>query len=115
RSERHKSELISMVSHEVRTPLASVLGFTRLLLERNLPEADRQRYLEIADAEATRLATLVSAFLDARLIEEGRFSLRREPCGLRSGVREQAEVKFGHEESHVLELELPGVPLRIDG
>ena len=56
-SERHKSELISMVSHELRTPLASVLGFTRLLLERNLPEADRQRYLEIVDAEATRLAT----------------------------------------------------------
>ena len=62
-----------MVSHEVRTPLASVLGFTRLLLERDLPAADRQRYLEIVDAEATRLATLVSDFLDARLIEEGRF------------------------------------------
>jgi len=115
RSERHKTELISMVSHEVRTPLASVLGFTRLLLERNLPEADRRRYLEIVDAEATRLAALVSDFLDARLIEEGRFSLRREPFDLRSLVREQAEVTLGHDESHELELELPEVPLRIDG
>ena len=114
-SERHKSELISMVSHEVRTPLASVLGFTRLLLERDLPEADRQRYLEIVDAEATRLATLVSDFLDARLIEEGRFALRREPFDLRSLVREQAEVTLGHDESHELELELPDEPLRIDG
>ena len=115
RSERHKSELISMVSHEVRTPLASVLGFTRLLLERNLPESDRRRYLEIVDAEATRLATLVSDFLDARLIEEGRFSLRREPFDLRSLVREQAEVTLGHDESHALELELPDQPLQIDG
>jgi signal transduction histidine kinase len=115
RSERHKSELISMVSHEVRTPLSSVLGFTRLLLERDLPEADRQRYLEIVDAEATRLATLVSDFLDARLIEEGRFSLRREPFDLRSLVREQAEVTLGHDENHELELELPDRPLRIDG
>jgi len=114
-SERHKSELISMVSHEVRTPLASVLGFTRLLLERDLPEADRQRYLEIVDAEATRLAALVSDFLDARLIEEGRFALRREPFDLSSLVREQAEVTFGHDESHELELELPDKPLRIDG
>ena len=114
-SERHKSELISMVSHEVRTPLASVLGFTRLLLERDLPEADRQRYLEIVDAEATRLAALVSDFLDARLIEEGRFALRREPFDLRSLVREQAEVTLGHDESHELELELPDEPLRIDG
>jgi signal transduction histidine kinase len=115
RSERHKSELISMVSHEVRTPLASVLGFTRLLLERNLPAADRQRYLEIVDAEATRLAALVSDFLDARLIEEGRFSLRREPFDLRSLVREQAEVTLGHDQTHDLEFELPDQPLRIDG
>lgn len=114
-SERHKSELISMVSHEVRTPLASVLGFTRLLLDRDLPEADRQRYLQIVDAEATRLATLVSDFLDARLIEEGRFALRREPFDLRSLVREQAEVTFGHDDSHELELELPNEPLQIDG
>jgi signal transduction histidine kinase len=114
-SERHKSELISMVSHEVRTPLSSVLGFTRLLLERDLPAADRQRYLEIVDAEATRLATLVSDFLDARLIEEGRFALRREPFDLRSLVREQAEVQLGHDESHELELELPDEPLRVDG
>ena len=115
RSERHKSELISMVSHEVRTPLSSVLGFTRLLLDRELPEADRQRYLEIVDAEATRLATLVSDFLDARLIEEGRFALRREPFDLRSLVREQAEVQLGHDESHDLELDLPDLPLQVDG
>jgi signal transduction histidine kinase len=114
-SERHKSELISMVSHEVRTPLSSVLGFTRLLLERDLPEADRRRYLEIVDAEATRLATLVSDFLDARLIEEGRFALRREPFDLRSLVREQAEVQLGHDVSHELELELPDEPLQVDG
>ena len=111
-SERHKSELISMVSHEVRTPLASVLGFTRLLLERDLPEDDRQRYLEIIDAEATRLAALVSDFLDARLIEEGRFSLRREPFDLRSLVIEQAEVALGHDQSHrhELQLDLPDEP-----
>jgi signal transduction histidine kinase len=104
-----------MVSHEVRTPLSSVLGFTRLLLDRELPEADRLRYLQIIDAEATRLATLVSDFLDARLIEEGRFALRREPFDLRSLVLEQTEVTLGHDESHELELELPDEPLRVDG
>jgi signal transduction histidine kinase len=113
-SERHKSELISMVSHEVRTPLASVLGFTRLLLERDLSDADRQRYLEIVDAEATRLATLVSDFLDARLIEEGQFNLKREPFDLRALVREQAEVTLAHDEEHELDLQLPDEPLQVD-
>ncbi len=114
-SERHKSELISMVSHEVRTPLASVLGFTRLLLERDISEEDRRRYLEIVDAEATRLATLVSDFLDARLIEEGQFALRREPFDLSALVREQAEVTLAHDETHELDLQLPDEPLEVDG
>jgi signal transduction histidine kinase len=115
RSERHKSELITMVSHEVRTPLASVLGFTRLLLEREVSDAERQRYLEIIDSEATRLAGLVSDFLDARLIEEGQFALRREPFDLGALVREQAELTLAHDEAHELSLQLPSEPLRVDG
>ena len=115
RSERHKSELITMVSHEVRTPLASVLGFTRLLLEREVSDAERQRYLEIVDAEATRLAGLVSDFLDARLIEEGQFALRREPFDLGALVREQAELTLAHDDAHELALQLPDEPLRVDG
>ena len=116
RSERHKSELISMVSHEVRTPLSSVLGFTRLLLERDLPEADRQRYLEIVDAEATRLATLVSDFLDARLIEEGRFSLRRRAVRPSLARREQAKVTLGRRrEPRRSSSSFPTGRCRIDG
>jgi signal transduction histidine kinase len=113
RSERHKSELISMVSHEVRTPLASVLGFTRLLLERDIPEEDRRRNLQIIDAEATRLASLVSDFLDARLIEEGQFALRRELFDLRGLVREQAQVALEHDDTHELDLQVQDGPLRV--
>jgi signal transduction histidine kinase len=113
RSEQHKSELISMVSHEVRTPLASVLGFTRLMLERDLPEEDRKRYLQIIDAEATRLASLVSDFLDARLIEEGQFALRRETFDLRTLVLEQAELALAHDEAHELDLQVQDAPLPV--
>ena len=113
-AERHKSELISMVSHEVRTPLASILGFTRLLLERDVGEADRTRYLQIVDAEATRLAGLVSDFLDARLIEEGQFALRRELFDIRALVLEQAELTLAHDEDHKLALELRETPLLVD-
>ena len=112
-AERHKSELISMVSHEVRTPLASILGFTRLLLEREVDENARRRYLEIIDAEATRLASLVSDFLDARLIEEGQFALRPELFDARALVLEQAELALAHDETHELELRLHDTPLLV--
>lgn len=110
-AERHRSELISMVSHEVRTPLASILGFTRLLLERDLDDRDRRRYLKIIDAEATRLASLVSDFLDARLIEEGKFALRRELFDIRSLVLEQSELVLAHDETHELDLKIRDTPL----
>jgi signal transduction histidine kinase len=113
-SERHKSELISMVSHEVRTPLASILGFTRLLLERDVDEADRTRYLQIVDAEATRLAGLVSDFLDARLIEQGQFALRRELFDIRALVLEQAELTLAHDDEHRLALDVRETPLLVD-
>ena len=103
-----------MVSHEVRTPLASILGFTRLLLERDVGEADRTRYLQIVDAEATRLAGLVSDFLDARLIEEGQFALRRELFDIRALVLEQAELTLGHDDEHRLALEMRDTPLFVD-
>jgi signal transduction histidine kinase len=112
-AERHKSELISMVSHEVRTPLASILGFTRLLLEREVDDEQRRRYLEIIDAEATRLASLVSDFLDARLIESGQFALRPELFDARALVLEQAELALAHDETHELELQLHETPLLV--
>ena len=63
-SERVKSELVSNVSHELRTPLASVLGFSSLMLQRDLPEEEQQRYLEVIRAEARRLASLLNDLLD---------------------------------------------------
>jgi signal transduction histidine kinase len=112
-AERHKTELISMVSHEIRTPLASILGFTRLLLERDVEEDARRRYLEIIDAEATRLASLVSDFLDARLIESGQFALRPELFDARALVLEQAELALIHDEAHDLDLQLHETPLLV--
>jgi signal transduction histidine kinase len=114
KAERNKSELISMVSHEVRTPLSSVLGFTRLLLERDVGDEDRRRYLHIIDSEATRLAALVTDFLDARLIEDGQFVLRPEPLDVRSVVLEQSEFGVVHQARHRLKLELSDEPLLLD-
>jgi signal transduction histidine kinase len=114
RAERNKTELISMVSHEVRTPLSSILGFTRLLLERDVGDEDRRRYLQIIDSEATRLAALVTDFLDARLIEDGQFVLRPEPLDVRSVVLEQSEFGVVHQARHRLKLELSDEPLLLD-
>jgi len=105
-SERHKSELISMVSHEIRTPLASVLGFSRLLLERELTEEQQKQYLRIIDSEATRLSSLVGDFLDAQLLEEGRFALRIEELDLAGLVVDHAERVVAYGGTHQLAVDV---------
>jgi signal transduction histidine kinase len=112
-SERVKSELVSIVSHEVRTPLASVLGFTSLLLQHDFDEESRRRYLGIIDSQARRLAELVEDFLDARRLEEGRLELRYETLDFPALLREQAELFSGQSAIHEFTLELPEHPLEI--
>jgi two-component system, OmpR family, sensor histidine kinase MtrB len=114
-SEQHKRDLISMVSHEVRTPLASVLGFTALLLERDFSPEEQRRYLEIVDAQARRLAGLAGDFLDVQLLEGGAMTLNRGPVDLGDLAREQARLFFSHSDSHRLELDVPDEPVVVDG
>ncbi len=114
-SEQHKRDLISMVSHELRTPLSAVLGFTSLLLEREFPPEEQQRYLEIVDTQARRLAALAGDFLDVQLLEGGGFELDRAPFDLVELAHEQTRLFFSHSESHALVLDIPDEPLIVDG
>jgi signal transduction histidine kinase len=114
-SERIKSELVSIVSHEVRTPLASVLGFTSLLLQHDFDEESRRRYLGIIDSQARRLAELVEDFLDARRLEEGRLELRLEPLDVSALLHEQVELFSGQSAMHEFVLNVAPEPLVVEG
>ncbi|MDO3377772.1 ATP-binding protein [Geoalkalibacter halelectricus] len=79
--DRMKSEFISTVAHEFRTPLATVLGFSELLLSREdfTPE-QRREFLTYIFEKADALAAIVDDLLDLSRIESGReIELRKEP------------------------------------
>jgi len=84
---RAKDELISLVSHEMRTPLASIVMFAELLITRDSSVDQRQRYLKIMLEEATRLTGLINDFLDLQRLEGGRHELRAEETDLAQLVR----------------------------
>jgi signal transduction histidine kinase len=114
-SERAKSELVSIVSHEVRTPLASVLGFTSLLLNREVDDETRKRYLEIIDAQGRRLSALLDDFLDVQRLEEGRLPLGTELVDMAALLAEQVQLFEAQSEAHRLELRLAEAPLPVRG
>jgi signal transduction histidine kinase len=114
-SEQLKSEVISIVSHEVRTPLASVLGFTSLLLERDFDPETQRRYLGIVNTQAHRLAALIDDFLDVQRLEEDRLALAKDPVDVADLLSEQVHLFAGESDKHRIDLALPGERLVVTG
>jgi len=112
-SERLRSELISVISHEVRTPLACVLGYASLLQTRPVDDETRGKYLSIISDEARRLESLVSELVDVRRIEEGRLDLEVETFDLGKLLEEQIRSFSDRSERHTIEYVPPGSALDV--
>ena len=70
--DRMKTELVSMVAHELRSPLTSISGFSELLLDADITRDQSEEYASIIRNEASRLSELINKFLDISRIESGR-------------------------------------------
>ena len=82
--DRVKDEIISVVNHELRTPLASVVGFAELLLAREFPEEQRRRFLTSMVQEGLRLAALVDDLLDLQRLAGGSDPFTFDACAPRA-------------------------------
>jgi PAS domain S-box-containing protein len=84
RIDEMKKEFLSNVSHELRTPLQSISGFTKLIMNGQVPdEATRQEFLQIIDRESQHLGSLIDNLLDMSRLEAGRFEVYRQPTPVR--------------------------------
>src|SRR5205823_6173455 len=86
-AERLKDELLSVVSHEFRTPLASLIGFSELLMTREFDEPRQRQFLTIMLAEGRRLAALIDDLLDVQRLESGRQPIVAQTADLASILR----------------------------
>jgi two-component system phosphate regulon sensor histidine kinase PhoR len=77
-----KTDLMSMVTHEIRTPLATVRGFAQILLKGGIPADKSKEFLEIINRQSNRLVNLVNDFLDITRIESGRQAITKAPLNI---------------------------------
>lgn len=109
--ERLKSEFIAGVSHELRSPLTIIRGYSQIL-ERALSEYEELRYYATTISEESRhLARLVDDLLDFSRIETGRLRLSLEWCDLATIVAETARTYEGYAQRHMIRTELLAGPV----
>lgn len=75
RSERLKTDLITNVSHDIKTPLTSIINYVDLLKRENIEDPKIQGYLEVLEAKAQRLKTLTEDVVEASKVSSGNITL----------------------------------------
>jgi two-component system sensor histidine kinase KdpD len=109
--DRLRAALLSSVSHDLRTPLTSILAAVHALQQEPKPE-----FIETIDMEAQRLNRFVANLLDMARVEAGALKLRVEPVDLTDAVASAVHDTRTTLEGHTIQLHVsPSLPLvRVD-
>ena len=100
---RARSDFLSNVSHEVRTPMNGVIGMTTLLLDTDLDRRQRE-YAAVIKSSADALLLVINDLLDYSKIEAGKLELERVEMDLRAHVEEVASMQAAAAAAKRLEL-----------
>jgi signal transduction histidine kinase len=90
RLNRAKSDFVSIVSHEFRTPLTGIQGFSEMMSSEDLTLAEMKEYAGDINKDAQRLNRMINEMLDLDKMESGRMQLHEEPVDLNAIATESA-------------------------
>lgn len=82
KSERLKTELITNVSHDLRTPLTSIITYTDLLKDETITPEERSKYVDILDKKSQRLKTLIEDLFEVSKMASGNLELHKQRVDL---------------------------------
>jgi PAS domain S-box-containing protein len=108
-SEKMKTQLLSLVSHELHTPLASIKGFASTLLQPDVKwtEEEEMSFITEIDRAADRLSRLVADLLDVTYIQFGTLKLSLGSYNLNRVLQSASDTLFRITEHHLLQLVIP--------
>ncbi len=119
KSERLKTDLITNVSHDIKTPLTSIINYVELLKQENFEDPKIQRYLEILSEKSQRLKILTEDVVEASKLSSGNIKLEYNNINLVEMIQQTSgEFAEKFEAKHLTEvMNVPEYPvvIRVDG
>ncbi|NUR75149.1 MAG: PAS domain S-box protein, partial [Thermoleophilia bacterium] len=116
--EQMKSDFVSTVSVELRTPLTSIYGFSQTLLREDVAfgDVERRTFLEFIARESERLTAIVDALLNVARLDTGNLTVSLEPTDVAWVVSEVVSSAHPSGNGHrfVAELDVEGVAVQAD-
>ena len=108
-ADRTKSEFVSMLAHELKGPMSTVLGFGHTLQQQweKLSDEKRNHIVGIITKETERLSRLVTDLLDVSRMESGTLRYEMEPISVPEIVDSIVEVHTSLQASHAISIEMP--------
>lgn len=119
RNERLKTDLITNVSHDIKTPLTSIINYVDILKRSDIEDEKIRGYLDILEAKAQRLKTLTEDVVEASKVSSGNITLEYMDMDLRELIQQtQGEMteKFEARKLEII-LTMPDEPavIHVDG
>jgi signal transduction histidine kinase len=90
KSERFKAELITNVSHDLKTPLTSIINYVDLLKKEDIPNETARGYIEVLDRKSQRLKKLTEDLVEASKASTGALTVNRERLDVKQLVEQAA-------------------------
>ncbi|HEU5315259.1 MAG TPA: PAS domain-containing sensor histidine kinase, partial [Chloroflexota bacterium] len=115
RVSKEKSDFLSIISHEFRTPLTTIQGYSEMIRDEDLPLEDVKEFGQAINQASLRLNRLISDLLDLDRIESGRMTLHREDVDLNAVVDEVVSLMQPTTPGHPLTMALDGARPRVWG
>jgi two-component system phosphate regulon sensor histidine kinase PhoR len=110
-----KSGFISMVSHELRSPLSHILASMELMRDAKLSSDQERDLLNIVHAQSNRLNKFVEQILDVSLLEAGAIKAKQRPVALKPVIEQMIKAFEIRAHTHRFELTVPEGPTKVVG